>query len=305
MNTRRTTTFAVVMIAALMLTTAVRAGAEDSVAAARDLYAAADYDEALAVLNRLRDSQHPAEESRAIELYRALCLLALGRAADAGRAMEMMISQDPAYRPSDSDMSPRVRSVFVDVRRRMLPGIIQQRYSHAKTAFERQEYAAAAQGFKQVLDGLADPDIASAAGQPPLSDLRTLASGFQELSVKAAAPPPPRPSPPAPVPAAPPPPPPIPERRVYSGNDPNVVFPVTLRQTVPAFPGQVLAERSGSIEVVIDETGTVESAVIKTPIEARYDMALVTAAKAWRYKPATLNGVPIKFRKTVQIALTR
>lgn len=299
MNTRSKTTFAVAMIAVVMLTTTVRAGAEDSVAAARDLYAAADYDEALAVLNRLRDRQHPAEESRAIELYRALCLMALGRATDADRAMEAMISQDPAYRPSDSDLSPRVRSVFVDVRRRMLPAIIQQRYSQAKAAFERQEFAAAAQGFTQVLDGLSDPDIASAAGQPPLSDLRTLATGFQELSVKAATPPPPPPPPPSP------PLPPMPDRRVYSADDPNVVVPVSLRQTVPPYPGEVFEARTGSVEVIIDETGAVESAVIRTSIEARYDMAVVTAAKGWKYKPATLNGVPIKFRKTIQIAVRR
>ena len=254
------------------------------------------------MLNRLRDRQHPAEESRAIELYRALCLMALGRATDADRAIEVMISQYPAYRPSDSDMSPRVRSVFVDVRRRTLPGIIQQRYSLAKAAFERQEFAAAAQGFTQVLDGLSDPDISSAAGQPPLSDLRTLASGFQELSAKAAAPPPPPPPPPlAPLP----PPPPMPDRRVYSADDPNVVVPVSLRQTVPPFPGEVLEARTGSVEVIIDETGAVESAAIRMSIEARYDMTIVTAAKGWKYKPATLNGVPIKFRKTIQIAVRR
>lgn len=301
MNSRSKTTFAVAMIAVVMLTTTVRVGAEDSVASARDLYAAADYDEALAVLDRLRDRQHPAEESRAIELYRALCLMALGRATDADRAMEVMISQDPAYRLSDSDLSPRVRSVFVDVRRRMLPGIIQQRYSQAKAAFERKEFAAAAQGFKQVLDGLSDPDIASAAGHPPLSDLRMLATGFQELSVNAATPPPPPPLPPSPSPPVPP----MPDRRVYSAADPNVVVPVSLRQTVPAYPGEVFEGRTGSIEVIIDETGAVESAAIKTSIEGRYDMAIATAAKGWKYKPATLNGVPIKFRKTIQIVVRR
>jgi hypothetical protein len=30
---------------------------------------------------------------------------------------------------------------------------------------------------------------------------------------------------------------------------------------------------------------------------------VIAAAKAWRYKPATLNGMPVKFRKTVQITI--
>ena len=44
MNTRSKTTFAVATIAVVMLTTTLRAGAEDSVPVARYLYAAADYD---------------------------------------------------------------------------------------------------------------------------------------------------------------------------------------------------------------------------------------------------------------------
>ena len=47
---------------------AAPAGAQDGgLAAARDLYASAAYDDALAVLNRLRSSDHPASQSRAIE----------------------------------------------------------------------------------------------------------------------------------------------------------------------------------------------------------------------------------------------
>jgi hypothetical protein len=29
------------------------------------------------------------------------------------------------------------------------------------------------------------------------------------------------------------------------------------------------------------------------------------AARDWKYKPATLNGQPIKFRKVIQVAVTR
>ncbi|MGH9143549.1 MAG: hypothetical protein ACRD2I_20630, partial [Vicinamibacterales bacterium] len=59
---------------------ATHAGAQDAdISAARDLYASAAYDDALTVLNRLRSSEHPASQSRAIEQYRAFCLLALGR----------------------------------------------------------------------------------------------------------------------------------------------------------------------------------------------------------------------------------
>jgi outer membrane biosynthesis protein TonB len=31
---------------------------------------------------------------------------------------------------------------------------------------------------------------------------------------------------------------------------------------------------------------------------------VLDAAKAWRYKPATIDGAPVKFRRVVQINLT-
>ena len=116
-------------------------------------------------------------------------MLALGRDAEAQSVIESLVVADPLYQPS-SEVSPRVRTAFSDVRRRLLPAIIPQQYAKAKAAFDRKEYAAAAAGFNQVLTVLADPDVVQLAGQPPLSDLRTLATGFQELSTKAIPPPP-------------------------------------------------------------------------------------------------------------------
>ena len=182
----------------------------------------------------------------------------------------------------------------------MLPSIIQQKYAQAKAAFDRKEFAAAADGFTQVLTALADQDVAAEAKQPPLSDLRTLAGGFQELAAKAAAPPPP---PPAPVVVAPPPPPPPAAPRIYTGGETNVVPPAVINQTLPPFPGQVVIPRSGKLEVVIDESGAVESAVMTTSVTQGYDAMVLAATKAWRYRPATVNGAPVKFRKTVQITI--
>ncbi|MGH9373635.1 MAG: hypothetical protein ACRD15_19115, partial [Vicinamibacterales bacterium] len=89
--------------------------------AARDLYASARYDEALAMLNDLRgtDSADP----KSVEQYRSLCLLALGRESEAESAIAAVVTADPLYQPGERDASPRVRSTFTDVRRRLLPDI--------------------------------------------------------------------------------------------------------------------------------------------------------------------------------------
>ena len=161
---------------------------------------------------------------RAIEQYRAFCLLALGRTAEADRAIEAVIAGEPNFHPADSDVSPRVRAAFADVRRRMLPGIIQQKYTEAKATYDRKNFMAASQAFRQVLDMMNDPDAVAAAKQSPLSDLKTLAIGFRDLAVNAAEPPPLpakrfKADAPPPAPAAVPlPPPAIPN--IYSAADP-------------------------------------------------------------------------------------
>jgi TonB family protein len=255
------------------------------------------------VLNRLRVSDHPAGESRDIEQYRAFCLLALGRAGDAAQAIEAVVLAEPSYRPRDGDVSPRVRAAFSEVRRRLLPPIIQRWYGEAKEAFDRRQFAIAAAGFNHVLTALNDADIASEAAQGPLADLRTLAAGFAELSARAAVPPPPPPPPaPAAVQVAPPPAVPMP-LHVYSSDDGNVVPPAILNQALPQFPGKILVPRSGKIEVVIDEDGTVESAVVTGTLTAVYDRLALSATKSWRYRPATIDGVPVKFKKVVQVVL--
>ena len=290
----------IALVSLLLMSVPVFPNDQDSIAAARDLYASAAYEDALALLNRLPGSARGAEEARAIEQYRAFCLLALGRNSEAERAIETVVAAEPMYRPNN-DLSPRVRAAFTEVRRRVLPSIIQQKYGEAKAAFDRKEFAAAADGFGHVLEAMNDPDAAQAVSHPPLSDLRTLATGFKDLATTAAAPPP---LPATPPPAAAPVVPPAPKiAKVYTSNDADVLPPGVIRQDLPAYPGTVPFQRQGMIEVLIDETGAVESAIMRVPVAPTYDSLAIAAAKNWRFRPATISGTPVKYRKAVQVTI--
>jgi hypothetical protein len=288
---------------AVLLLSGPRLHAQNSLEAARQLYASAEYTSALTMLNALSTSESPRDEQRAIALYRTLCLLAVGRGAEADRAIESMVSADPLYRPDAEDIPPRMLKAIGEARKRMLPGILQEKYKDSKAAFDRQDFSYAASGFKEMLSGLADPDIALAASQSPLSDLKTLAIGFYELSSKAM----------APVPAARPvaaaalspaaPPTAIQAPKVYTSDDRNVIPPQAIRQQIPAFPGRVTAAKSGVLELVIDRSGNVESAMMRVPVNAQYDRMATTAAKSWQYQPATVDGTPVKFVKRIQVML--
>ena len=295
----------VMMAAALIVVMSATAHAEDeSVTAARELYASAAYDDALRMLDGLLNTSVSPDDRRAIGLYRALCLVALGRAADADLAVETLVSQNPLYRPPTGDLPPRMRSAFTDTRKRLLPGIIQRKYAQAKTAFDGEDFRAAADAFGQVLEMIGDPDIATGAAQPPLADLRVLATGFHDLSLKELEVPPiPASAPPVVATVAPP----KPARnynRAYSADDPDVAHPGVIRQTIPPFPGKVTTTSVGVIEVLINRAGIVERATIQDAIHPLYDSIAVTAAKRWQYQPATIDGVPVSFVKRVQVTLT-
>ena len=113
------------LVAAAVLAASTATAQDRDLSAARELYASAAYEDALVALNRLRSTDHPPSQSPIIEQYRAFCLLALGRASDAEQAIEAVVTADPSFHPADSEVSPRIRTTFTEVRRRMLPVIIQ------------------------------------------------------------------------------------------------------------------------------------------------------------------------------------
>jgi TonB family protein len=302
MQTRILVTASLVVALAAPASAQLRDGRENPLTAARDLYASARYDEALAVLNGL-PSDAVASDRKSIEQYRSLCLLALGRGAEAENAIAAVVSADPLFMPGEADASPRVRQAFSDVRQRLLPQIATTRYAAAKAAYDRKDYSLAETQFRNLLALLDDPQM-----NGRLSDLRTLASGFVDLSAAAAAPPPepkkPEPTPPAaPAPASVAP----KEPHVWNADEPGVALPVALRQDIPRVPTPIAAQarQRGLLEVVIDEQGRVTNLAMRLSIHPMYDPQLLAAAREWRYKPATVDGVPVKFRKVIQITVDK
>jgi hypothetical protein len=269
-------------------------------AAARDLYASARYDEALTLLNGLPMAGESTDR-KSVEQYRSLCLLALGRGPEAENAIAAVVTVDPLFVPAESDASPRVRAAFSEVRQRLLPQIASSRYTTAKTAFDRKDYATSEPAFRELLALLNDPQMGNR-----LPDLRVLASGFLDLSVAGAAPPPeaPKPEPPPVVAAAPvvPQPP-----KIYTAETPGVIAPVAIKQDVPRVPSSIASHTRdrGLLEIVIDEQGRVVGITLRTSVHPVYDPLLMASARQWQYQPATVDGVPVKFRKLVQIVMDR
>jgi TonB family protein len=284
----------------LLLMSVPRLKAQDLLANARSLYESAAYDEALTTLQRLTSNRQgmPTTTVRVMEEYRYLCLVALGRTAEARESMAAAITADPLYRIDPNAKSPRIVSAFQEVRRDVLPSLTGELYGEAKAAYESKEYKAAEVGFKMVLSLLDDPDMQGKQG-----DLTTLAKGFLDLSVaaiRAAEAPAPAPvtvaaKATATPPAAPP--------RAAA-----MTPAVAIRQVVPPMPPDIArfgATRTGVLEITIDETGKVESATFTQGIHPVYDNQVINATRNWRYVPATNDGVPVKFKKTIRVSMTQ
>ena len=281
----------------LILMSTPRLAAQDLLASARSLYESAAYDEALTTLQRMSSDRAsmPSRTLRAVEEYRFLCLSALGRTAEARDSMAAAIAADPLYRPDANATSPRIMTTFQEVRRDVLPGLIGELYADAKNAYERKDFKGAETSLKTVISLLDDPDM-----QGKQSDLGTLARGFLDLTaaaLKAAEAPAAAPTTAkaSATPAA------APAKAVI------ITPPVAIRQVVPPMPTDISRfgqMRVGILELMIDETGKVESASFTQGIHPVYDNQVLTAARTWRYQPAMAEGVPVKFRKTLKVSMS-
>src|SRR5215212_5806480 len=288
--TVRHTAFALTLAAMLWVARPVGVIASDELNHAKELYRTAAYDEALSFLERISTT----DTTDAIEVYeyRVFCLVALDRKDEARKAMAALVTASPSYAMSETDAAPRVRTMFTEVRRSLLPGVVQRAYAEAKASFDRKDPKATAQ-FDRVLALLKDPDV---AGRPGLADLATVATGFRDLS-KTLAPPP------APAPATP-----VTEtaeaaRPPVTTAVPVLVPPIVVSQPVPIPQLREEREWNGEIEVTINERGRVIAARMTKPIHPVYDQQLVRAALTWTYKPGLRDGSPTLFVRLITINL--
>jgi TonB family protein len=303
------------------------AAQQDSIAAARELYTTAGYEEALSMLDRLRSAKPPNDEALAIEQYRAFSLFALGRSAEAEQAVEAIVAIDPAWELADSEAPPRIVGLFTSVRERALPNVLRQRFTAAKGLYNEKKHDEAIEAFSSVLLLMEQPSIAKVE-KAELTDLKTMVSGFQELAKAAAeqaktaarqakaaeekaakdaaaATPAPTQSTQStgagtPADAAS-------SRAKPAASVEPVLPPSIITQQIPRPMGMAVPLSGESIvvlDVLVDELGRVERATIRRSANRIYEAQLLAAARGWRYTPATQAGKPVKYVKTLEITLT-
>jgi TonB family protein len=309
-------------------------GAQDRLSTAKELYASAAYEEALIALTSIAEESPVPEVARQVDEYRAFCLYALGRTREAETVAETMIRREPLLRLDSADASPRLESMFTDVRKRMLPSIIRDRFRVARSAVDKKNFAAAEAPLTEARLMIVEAQKLDIKDEG-LGDLSVLVDGFLQLirstsEQQAAARPAPAvaaaPQPVSPLPIPPPqlPPPPEPPaqqtapipqpapsvanagQRVYSLDDEDVTPPVAVDQRMPAMPAEMTMmvkalHTTGVLDIVIDEKGDVVDATIRRSVTLGFDAAVLRTARRWKYRPATRNGAPVRYLKTIAL----
>jgi TonB family protein len=327
---RRARWIALLVAGCCALTSSI--SAQDQFSRAKELYASASYEEALALIDKIPPG--PGGETVEVSEIRILCLFGLGQTERAQSAIEQLTLSHPEYRPDPQRMSPSIRAQFEAVRKRVLSQIITDVYAEALAKLEAKDNRTAAVLFDLLLDLLDD-----AENDPRTADLRVTATGFRDLAKKsltASATLPARPldlsgkpvelaqgpigtsgssmiygrlavPPNAGAPAAssvssPT----AGEGDVYDASAPGVTAPLPLKPILPP-ASQDLATPTpspGLFEIIIDETGRVESVSVRRSINPGYDALVLREARTWRYQPAMRNGKAVKFRKVIEIYTT-
>ncbi len=320
----------------VVLTTIATLRADDPLKEVGRLYSTAAYEEALLAMVKVDDSAVIDQ----IDEYRALCLLALDRDADAERVVEGLVARHPLGLDGLNEQAPKFTSVYRAVRAWLVPELANKAYHSAVASFEARDYATADQQFGEALELLHSVE-------PPASqrDWELLASEFRVLAALRTAPVEPQPvleSRPVPapvvfssaaeiiqpasvissparepissapvvssaaagpvVPAAF-----APVPRVYDKTDLDVTPPVEINRTMPPWnpPFVQMAKRTyaGQLELVIGKDGRIRSVEILKSSFGIYDGLLLRAVKQWQYGPALKRGLPVEYRQTFDYAL--
>jgi TonB family protein len=266
-------------------------GPAENLATVRALYSSADYENALTLL----DQAGPAEGASVVDVeqYRALCYVALGDTQRARRAIEHLVFSKPDYRLTGADVSPRVEALFTEVRRQVLPDVVRQAFAIAKDSFTQGDTVRAAGQFHDLQQLLDDPELAG------MADLRTIVSGYLDLTgerLRASAP---AATAPAVTVARQP-----DKPATYTADTHGITPPTTISQTLPPFILPLREPLHAVMEVVIGEDGRVLEAQMRAPTNTPFDYAAVAAARKWQYRPAVLNGKPVRFQKLVNVTVT-
>jgi len=205
-------------------------------------------------------------------------LLASGRADDAQRVFDSIVLANPSYQLDAARSTPEAVAALEASRRDILPALARRDYMNARAALDAGDVDRALSEGSRIETMLAhyDDDAAFPGLRSAVQQLLARASVLKARE----------------------------DERVYSEADEGVTPPAPLSRQLPAtLPFGITSSTVGRLEMLISRDGEVETVKLHTPLNRYHERMIVSAAKAWRYRPASKDGKPVRFRLVTSINL--
>ena len=93
---------------------------------------------------------------------------------------------------------------------------------------------------------------------------------------------------------------------LFDSRNVNVTPPVTIRLQLPTVADEsTWNEDIGVVEAIVSPKGEVERVKLLSPPESVHQAMILSAIKTWRFRPAELDGLPVRYRQLIQVAIPR
>jgi hypothetical protein len=184
---------------------------------------------------------------------------------------DRLVLADPLYRLTPDRATPEAVAALRDSRSVLVPDIARRDFERARAAFDAGAYDRAAGEATRVLRML--DQLEPGVSPPGLSEAaRDLLARIDVARSRE-------------------------DQRVYTEADAGITPPEALSRQLPmAPPVGVSKGQIGTLEMVISRSGQVEAIKLHTPLNRYHERMIVSAAKAWRYRPAVKEGKPVRYR---------
>ena len=218
-----------------------------------------------------------AGDSLEASIRRASALLSEGRNGEAAVIFDGIVMRNPLVQLDPARYTPETLAAFQTSKRLLLPAMARRYYQEARVAYDAGDFAMTLTKGDRALALLRDADI-----DPSDADLNGEVSNLMAMATSART---------------------LEEARIYTSADRDVTPPKPIGRQLSTASLSGRAPQTGRLELVVGRSGEVETVKLETPVNGYHDRMIVSAAKAWHYRPATKKGRPVRYSMVMSITL--
>ncbi len=218
-----------------------------------------------------------AGDSIEASIRRASALLAEGRNGEAAVIFDGIVMKSPLYQLDPARYTPEALSAFQSSKRLLLPAMARRYYQEARIAYDAGDFSMALTKGDRALALLRDADV-----DPSEADLNSEVSNLMAMATAART---------------------LEESRIYTSADRDVTPPRPIGRQLSTASLSGRSPLTGRLELVVGRNGEVETVKLETPVNGYHDRMMVSAAKAWHYRPALKKGRPVRYSMIMSITL--